>query len=424
MILILFLFLFPIILYKLLLSIKYPFWSKQPVFHIHNILYYFTYHKGDYIQSPDFKPIQKYYHPSKIKLIQIDDDFSKLYIIDKYFEIIQKHYLKNKNSKFNPSNKYLNDMINNYGNYIALYTGRDILHEKNNSLQITNVRSGLTSKMLMYYTFNKSPLYMNYVDFLCTHTKYRKQNITPTLIYTFAQSLIQNNKKQYNNSIKSNIFLFKREEAKHSAIVPLTWYYNYVFDIKHIRYAYIKHLKNKNNLVYEPRINILTVNDSNYDFFIRTFEQLKLKTKILCLGYDVLKHYINSNIIKVHIAYINDNPLAIYVYKNNSLHYCNKKVFELMSSFELLSSPEYYDKYKGINRNHPLLVDYFYISCKKLCEEEENIGYINIEKLSHNDYIIMDLKSKTEEIHKYINNYYLYNYVLQNTSSNWFFTIF
>jgi hypothetical protein len=59
----------------------------------------------------------------------------------------------------------------------------------------------------------------------------------------------------------------------------------------------------------------------------------------------------------------------------------------------------------------------------ELCKENKELGYISIENLCMNNIIIRGLKKENKELHKYQNNYYLYNYILLTKENNNIFMI-
>ena len=78
-------------------KIKVPFWSKQPVFHFHNIKYWLI--PPGIIQHK--KPEKNKFYDSKIFFDTYGNTPTKLKSLFAYF--IKRHYLPNKEEKYNPS---------------------------------------------------------------------------------------------------------------------------------------------------------------------------------------------------------------------------------------------------------------------------------------------------------------------------------
>lgn len=401
-----------LLVYNAYLKIKYPFWSKQPVFHFHYLHYYFKNDKHIYNNVSDMK-LYKYIDIENIITIDYNrekDENRHKYIIECYFSLIKNHYLKNNISVFNPSLKYLYDILNTHYTHLSLYKSLEPIYNCKNELSYrTTVISGITSRMLTLYRptkeSNMKTLYLNYVDFLCTHIKKRKKDITPKVIYTHARDIMLKNKDKHNKNDynTSNIFLFKREGEKQS-FVPFTVYSNFVFDLKYFS------IQNNNDFKH---IKLEKICNGNFELLFRTMENMK-KTgiNILSVSLETIKNYIDNGIIHVFICHIKGEAICIYIYKNNCFYYNTKSVFELMSSYYF--SHSLYDS--------EVLPYFFKKSCKELIDSQY-IGYMNIENISMNNTIIKNMKNKYSECYKYMNNFYLYNYILNPIKSRDLFMI-
>jgi len=128
-----------------------------------------------------------------------------------------------------------------------------------------------------------------------------------------------------------------------------------------------------------------------------------------------IMHYIEHGILHVYIA-VNNNknetPLAVYIFKENCFKYKDMNVIELTNSILLDKSitPEQFQVFS-------------LATIERICKDNKNIGYISIENICDNNIIIKKIKNKTIEIHKYQNNFYLYNYILLTISSKEVFFI-
>lgn len=422
------------------MKIKFPFWSKQPVFHFHKLHYFFkndTYIFTDVSQMSAYK----YLDLANIKIIpfKTEDCYkNNKFLIDSYFSLIRSNYLKDKKCVFNPTNDYLKQSLicnGSSSSYISLYTKSIPLynivqnnHNRQNSQNITlkqNVISGLTSKVIELNRNNNTTLYIHYVDFLCTHVDYRKQQFTPKVIYTYAYEIMrnQNNNIQGNKSrniIKDNdtitikntqdnsiVFMFKRE-AENQSFVPYTVYSNFVFDLTFFNSKYSKMKANKKYVMPSCEIKLDYINSSTTEILIRAFETIKENTPhFLHILLSNVKNYIQSGIFHIFIAHQNSIPCAIYVFKNNCFSCNNQPVFECSSSIYFSSS--LFDEVTFVNL--------FYESIQTLIDKQ-SIGYLNIENLSMNNILIKNMRSVGGEMYKYKNNFYLYNYILNSTQSN------
>tara|TARA_Y100000780_G_C13692883_1_gene420262 strand:+ start:2975 stop:4045 length:1071 start_codon:yes stop_codon:yes gene_type:complete len=353
--------------------------------------------------------LNKYLNYDKIKIIDYNDSNSvesNKHLLENYFSLIQKHYLNNKTSKFIPTFEYLKHIIKSNISYIALYTDLQPLYLKNKVIKRENIISGLSSKQIVLSRINDDlpekmrNLKIHYVDFLCTHTDNRKQNITPKLIYTYAKTIMEFDIKSRDKT--NSIFMFKREGEKQS-FVPYTVYSNFVFDLKYFHKMY-------NTNILSKTINIKKVNSSNFLTFARIFQIIKKQMNVLSVDIETIKNYIDNDIIDIYIAFEKNKPLSIYVYKNNCFQYDMKPIYELISSYNI--------KNIDINVYNDIFIQTIFLLIK-----DRNIGYITIENLSSNNILINHLRERNREIYKYTNSFYLYNYILNTTKSNSIFMI-
>ena len=145
-----------ILLLVAIYKLKFPFWSRQPVFHFHNLKYWII--PPGIIQHG--KPEKdKYYDPD----IYFDTYFNtptKKKALFAHF--IQGHFLPHKQEKYNPPK-------NGVLNYFKAHNNKSYLsmiYDKNNFKLIGTMS---TRPLDCYIDDKKLPLY--YVDFLCVHQK-------------------------------------------------------------------------------------------------------------------------------------------------------------------------------------------------------------------------------------------------------------
>ena len=167
-----------ILLLIILLSyvkIKYNFWSKQPVFHYYDLLYWLN-PSGIINDEPpltnkfcNFKNINNFEHS---KLTQLD----KQYIIN----FLRTNYLRNKYANYLPTENSFNSYFENnvFNSYVSIYSEDKILINYSNQNQINTkeIISVITGRPL-YVTLNKISFPVYYVDNLCVHPLYRNKNI-------------------------------------------------------------------------------------------------------------------------------------------------------------------------------------------------------------------------------------------------------
>ena len=127
------------------------------------------------------------------------------------------------------------------------------------------ILSCMTSKKPLECYLDGNKMTINYVDFLCVHTKHRKKNYAGKQIYTH----YCHTRNKSNNIVS----LFKRE-SKSNMIVPLTVYKNYLF----------KHDNWKLTLNFNfPNMNIVFVSKTNMNKFYQDFLKVKKTFNVLYL---------------------------------------------------------------------------------------------------------------------------------------------
>jgi len=182
-----------IILILLIIRIKNPFWSIQPVFHYYDFMYWF-YNKG--VIRSELPEKNKYTNFKNIETI----NFNKLtnnYINDAV-KLIQYNYLKNKDNHYYPKKNNILPYFqgNSINSFWTFYWEPNILVDNKTGLTIDDKRligfiSGRPLEVKIYFKSYNSKSYKKceqfnvyYVDYLCVDKMSRKKGIAPQLIQT------------------------------------------------------------------------------------------------------------------------------------------------------------------------------------------------------------------------------------------------
>jgi len=409
-------------------NISFPFWSKQPVFHFYKPHYLLKQDTHILTKNSDFNA-KRFIDYNKTFVFKFENGElgQQNDLLKYYFSLIRRHYLRDKLCKFEPTNKYLLDTLYSQSSYVSLYKQVKFMPPFTEE-----VISGLTSKQIILYRKNKNlslrELYINYVDFLCTHYDHRKKYLTPKVIYMFVKHLMNNaeyedkEKTQLKNNIdNSYIFMFKRESDKQS-FVPFCSYNNYIFNIHKIQNSFNKPVP----IFRKYKLN--KISNTNKHLLYRCIEKIKSSIdNLVYMNIDTIMHYINSGILHIYVVVdmnMKEDPFAVYIYKNNCFKYKNNDVIELTNCIYFNES--LYSKNKEeikTTEREEILHEFFMKTVVELCKENKELGYISIENLCMNNIIIRGLKKENKELHKYQNNYYLYNYILLTKENNNIFMI-
>jgi hypothetical protein len=339
---------------------KSSFWDTQPVKHSnHNVL-------KPYIINEQL-PSQNEFYDGLIETIRGDQlEQNKQEICD----MIGQHYLNNADNIYKPT---VDELFANYTKDSLISLSYD-----NNKL------IGVIASSVLFFHNTEHNYYIkprgyddaktskpvnkiNYVDFMCVHTDYRKRNIAPRLIYTHYY-------KQRYMLDDVMISLFKREDELLDSVVPLCSYITkgYFVDEQIER--------DTSEISMVVRVNEIPKECMEGHYAIQVYPN-NWKSHIL-LRYTPTE---TSNKVKKY---------AYYVFKDESI-FVRKgiKVLRLMAS--IVS-----DVYA-----YPEILNEGFIHCLKFLKPK----YIAIENITTNCYLKIpsflkeDIQSKTA--------YYLYNFM-------------
>lgn len=260
--LLVFLFLFLFVLWlKFFLPSRFKFWRIQPVFLIYSWNCWVRLWRKEYgfIQSESILPAQLKY----INHVQVHTHFFHQLSLKEqteFVQFIQDHYAAH---CYSPT---LQQIATTLGPSAVL----SFFHDKDKQQQ--QLMGVISSKIVCFqssYLDEKEKelvIYLNYVDFLCVHSRFRQQGVAPTLIQTHNLHL-----QPLSRPLAS---IFKRE-GNMTAIVPLTTFNTTTF---YIPTLFFNQKKRKSKVV-----EIKTEND-----FLDLYTWIKKKKKktigsIMCL---------------------------------------------------------------------------------------------------------------------------------------------
>ena len=324
-----------LIIFKIYISIKHPFWSRQPVFHIYNLYYWF--YRG--VVYKTFPKIDKKYYDTTVShykynnLLDIEKENVKKFIVDNWY---------NEKMTIQP---YMDNL-----NYISILKNKGII----------------CGEIL---TYNETPIM--YVDYLCISKKYRNKNIAPKLIYNF---ILENYKE-------TKIILFKWEN-KQMNILPLC-----VFNVLHYRDIFIKKNNTALNIVKIQKDQLHLINESeiNKMFNVTIFQNINT--------------LINNNYVTIYASFKKNKLIGLYFFKNykNDIYNCYASInydanslfidgFKLiLQSFKKCSISVDDISHSGcliesLNMFKPFLVEthsYYFYNYIKLSENSKDVLILN-----------------------------------------------
>ena len=266
----------------LVYKLKHQFWSRQPVFHFHNLLYWI--YPVKQIEKNNMKTDYPRYFDSTVKIKSIKN----LLNIDDIVLFLQKHYAQDDYVQYSPTKENILSYLDE--NSIIAYK------EKNN-----DIMGCVTNRSLNCFIKNhKTSFSLGYVDYLCVNKKFRGMGIAPRLIYTIYNYLKKNNQQ---------ICLFKREGVL-APIVPIVTYNTYCFELENT---------NLNDIIATEKLDVKILYD--------TMPTLKQKFKLLVIP-PALNLLNMKNVIIMGIA----NGDCLFFFRETFTHIDNKPTIELFGS--------------------------------------------------------------------------------------------
>ena len=357
------------------------FWVIQPVYHYWDISYWF-YNKG--IINNKIPEKNKYYN--SIDIIFSSYDKCPENLKQEYIYLIKNHYHKN---VYKPSIKTINaHMKGSLPNFYSFYLKENTLKYKDKIFSEKEIIGGMLTRVVIVNIIkNNNPLNVYYADFLCVHKNYRKKNIAAQIIQTHEFN-------QRSNNSKIAISLFKREGTV-QGIVPVCCYTNSVFDLKDWNIIPI----------YSEEKKVVKVDLQNIYYVYDKIKNTKLFDILIYNSLETMIELIKQDVYILYVIMEKEEIAALYCFQKYE-NYINKKEIITCSSSILftLTKKEFIEFFKKV-----LLL---------ICQDNNNIQFLNIENLSSNVLIISDIQSSFTSFSQSINAYFFYNYAYQMFLNN------
>jgi hypothetical protein len=361
---------------KVIIAMKWPFWSKQPVFHYWNAMLWL---KPDRIINTAPVSTNSRYYDRNIAFHEINGCTPE--IIAEFCELVRNHFMRSKEVDFSPSQ----ENILAHFKYHAKPSHIAFLKQP-----ITDKMLGaITGRPLTCYFSETSPqgkvsstrIPLNYVDFLCVDSNNRKKNVAPRLIYTYYA------KQQPSNQV----CLFKREGDTHF-IVPLCAYMTHGFSLEKLFY----NLRiRKKTFALPPKTTILHVNDTKSLSIITQYEHT-LKSAFKCVilpAMTNIAHLVEAKVFQIYAIIAADGSLlSLYVFKDVETTFDGEKSLDCIASFNNTDQATFTNGFLNVLASK--------LTTKVLV----------IENIAHNSGIIETISVICSPSFHSKTSYYLYNY--------------
>jgi hypothetical protein len=377
------------------IKIKYPFWSRQPVYHKYDLLRSLTSYPFIINQS-NISPITCYTNLIETNTFNYNSISPE--INNKIIDLLLCNYIYSDKVVYTlTSNDLTSIMIGHeYAPLVSLYAQPEYIIDNSSNILSTQKKyiGCITSQSLHFYFLRPmkngiNNLTIYFWDHICMEKTYKDKQITRNLIqsHEFNQRI---------NSPDIKVSLLKKENSECEGVVPLCKYTSYTYYIRPItlpllpKYHVITMITKENiDLLYNFIIGLT----KNQLFDIQTFYSLSSiisQIKIKCFY--------------IYMLCVSKEVYSIYIFKDAFTYYENLEsgnTINLIASVNNCTSINIF--YTGFLHSLKDIIDYTKNKHPKKFE------VLMIDNTSHN-YIINDIWSKTNTpIFSTPTNYYLYN---------------
>ena len=282
------------------IKIKLKFWSKQPVFHLHNLLYWAN---PPGIIQHKLPEKNRYVNFKDIEFMKFDEMVPKY--LDRFVKLIQNNYLPQKENKYYPDIQNIIPYFTNHNQpcYCSLMFNDKITEKK-------ELVGAITGRPLLV-SLNNNKFISYYIDYLCVDKTKRKQGVAPQLIQTH-----EYNQRRQNKLVST--CLFKRE-GNLTLIVPLVIYHTYGFKIVDWNLQRSLH----------PSIKLVKITKDNFHLLTNLLNA-KNKTFQCYISntFANILDLINTNNYIVYALQQNQDLIAAYFFRNSCMKYDQDKAAE------------------------------------------------------------------------------------------------
>lgn len=374
-----------IVLYVLFIvyfKLRYPFWSKQPIFYYHDL--------GNLLFPRGVIETSLPALSNKINKLVVYKNASLLSKkeIENLNTLLANNYMTESQERYTPTNNDVMDHLicKNMPSNVSLYY--DNLYG--------DLIGAMTSSYKTFITSSKN-LQVGYVDNLCVDKKHRGKNI--------AGQLIQNHYIRERYQHKTAVYMFKHEGISRP-FVPLTIYNTYFYRLD----------KFDKILITQNYLSSVLITDDNshllYDLQTTLTKQVGGKGEqnntflFKCVIMDEFKHLtylMKKQHLFVFCLVEEGEPLAFYFFKNNYTTYNDDKSIECFSCI----------KYNPHLENNKFLLG-FYLAIDRL-KSMDKYKILLLENISDSHHLLQNIKQSPYHSSKFY--YYMYNYAMKPVSA-------
>lgn len=389
---------------------KFRFWAAQPVFHVYDLGYYLFY-SG--IIQPELPEKNRYTNFQNIETLTFGKHVRPIHET-RFLQLLNRHYLQNGENRFLPKSENLIPYFEGHNSscFLSFYWEPEVqLDSKTGeTIQTSRVVGAMTTRPMhiIIRRFHRDPVIKMdayYVDYLCVDKDKRKQGIAPQIIQTHHY-----NQRLLNREIQ--VSLFKRE-GQLTGIVPICVFGMHLFSMA-------KWCQSENIL---PPYSVVECSGKGnihhlYDF-VRITGAEKMELLMMTEVTNWLALMKTGNVFFYLLLDDRFGVVGAYFFRKSCTHIqANKEALLCFGSL------------RG-NVEEEVFVHGWKQALFTLClkqKEEHNttssgFHYIIVEEISHNHFIIQNLKKKNWPDAVIPAAYFFYNYSHPTFAANQVFVI-
>lgn len=359
-------------LFFIYIRIRFPFWALQPVFHVYDYQYLFC-PKG--IIQMELPEKNKYTNFENIETLVLNEIQIPEYKLSTFIYFIQNHYVdKGKDKFFFPKKENIIPYFksHNQKSFLSFYLKKELIHDLKKDLVMDHTKciGVMTSRPVHISILQNKKFHLfdaYYVDYLCVHSHFRKQNIAPEIIQTHEYNQRHENKKMV-------VSIFKRE-GELTGIIPLTVYNTYGFSVK--KWTKPPELPSYYNLLEINAQNISYLHD-----FLKNQQSQGLFDIFIQTEVSNIIELIKTNNIFIYCILFQDQIVCAYFFRKSCVF--------IENDLEILTCIGSINTFKEES-----VFIHGFKSCFWRIAFQHHFGFAAIENISHNYLVINNLIKKT-----------------------------
>jgi hypothetical protein len=373
-------------------KLRFPFWSKQPIFYYHDLKNLFFPQGVIEASLPNFtNKIDKSIDFKKAEALTNEE-------ITSLTTLLNNNFMTEPHEKYIPSSDFIMDhlLCKNIASNVSLY------YEK-----VYGDLIGLMTSSSKKLYKKELELDIGYIDNLCVDKKHRGKNV--------AGKLIQTHYVRERYLQKLDVFFFKHEGSSRP-FVPLTIYNCYFYNLNEFPKIQITQRKLNIILIGENTLSLLY---DLYTFLKNNIKKSNNHFKYMILDeYEHVSYLIKKQHIFVFVLMDEKRPQSFYFFRNNHTTYNGEQSAECFASIKI-NKLENNSSYSHTSIEQNIENDKFKLGFYLAIDYLKTIDKYKIlllEAIADTPNLIKNIDIQPYTHSKYY--YYLYNYAAKPVLSN------